>query len=377
MTKRERVLQIFVCVMCAACTAFSLFFPKAASEAAFRALSLCAKSVVPSLFLFMAAAKILLKSGGAELFSHMTKGACEKIFNISKSGSAAVFFGILSGYPTGAVVLSDFISCGKMEREEAESILPFITAASPAFLVGAVGSSLFSSAGYGAVLLASQLLSSVVLLFGTRKTRSPQGFSKKRDAKELSFLSIISSSIRESGMAVISVCSFVTFFFVFSEMVLYFLPEGGKTIKALVSGSLEISGGFSALAGSGCSLFEKYFFGGLVLGFSGISVFMQSASALAESGVSMKKYVFGKAAQSLLCGAFSVILGVLYEKGLTTVAFKLFGVQAPKLLSMAEFGVIFALIFAVCAVFIAAALKILRFFSKKRENFQKTVEKKR
>ncbi len=377
MTKRERVLQVLVCVMCGACTAFSVFCPKEASSAAYAALTLCAKSVVPSLFLFMAAAKIFMKSGGAKLFSRLTGGACEKIFNISESGAAAVFLGMISGYPAGAFILADNISRGKTDIYEAQSILPFITAASPAFLIGAVGNSLFSSAGYGAVMLICQTISALILLLATRKSRNPfHGTSEhKEDDADFSFTNVISSSIKESGVAVVSVCSFVTFFCVFAEMTVYFLPESAKLAKTLAIGIMEISGGFAALADGSRSFFEKYFLGGAILGFSGVSVFMQSASALAESGISMKKYAAGKAVQSLLCGTLAVVFGFVYEKGFPTLFFKLFGIDAPKLLSAAEFTVIFASVFACVAVFLAALIKILSFFSKNEKILKKLWKK--
>lgn len=376
MTKRERVLKILVLAACVMCVSFSLFCPKEASEAAFRAISLCAKSVVPSLFLFMVSSKILLGCGGAEAFSRATHGGVEKLLGVSKSGSVAVFLGLLCGYPTGAVVIADALSRGKMKKSEAQSLLPFVTAASPAFLVGAVGSSLFSSGGYGAVLLLAQTLSALILMLITRKSRFGSAISDIGAEEERPFLTVISSSVKESGTAVIYVCSFVTFFCVFSEMILCFLPCGGA-IKALVNGFFEISGGFALLSQNAQSFFEKYFLGGTMLGFSGASVLMQSASVLADSGVSMKRYAAGKAAQSILCGVLSLALGAIFEKSAPVFAFTLFGTEAPKMISAAEFAVIFAFVFAILAFFTAVILKILSFFSKKRENFQKTVEKKR
>ncbi len=350
--------------MCIWCVAFSIIFPKPASEAAFRALRLCAQRVVPALFLFIAASKILLACGGAKIFSFLTAGLPERVLNLSKSGSAAVILGLLCGYPTGAVVISQALSRGEMTEDEAQSILPFATAASPAFLAGAVGSSLFGSPLYGYLLMLSQTASSLILLIATRKKRSRSEFLPKNEKKAEPLLPLLAGAVKEAGASAIYVCSFITFFCVFSATILYFLPLGGA-LNALVNGFFEISGGFASLSALECTLFEKYFLGGAILGFSGVSVFMQSASFVCESRISMKKYALWKCVQALLCGAICFVAGAFFENGTVDVAFSLFGIQAPKILLGAEFALVSVLMLALCAAFIALGAKILRFFSKK------------
>ena len=75
-------------------------------------------------------------------------------------------------------------------------------------------------------------------------------------------------------------------------------PLEGRTF-ALLFGFLEITAGASAASEVGGSL-------GIALtaaavGWSGLSVHMQTASVLAGKGLSMKRYTAGKAAQGILC----------------------------------------------------------------------------
>ena len=136
-------------------------------------------------------------------------------------------------------------------------------------------------------------------------------------------------------------------------------------LNALVNGFFEVSCGFAAIAKSAESLFLKYFAGGAILGFSGVSVLMQSGNLVCEYGVSMKKYAAGKAKQALLCGGICFILGLIYEKGASDMAFSLFGVGAPKIFTLTEFALI-SVLTALCVLFFCRLLlKILHFFSKK------------
>ncbi|MGN1095359.1 MAG: hypothetical protein ACI4QR_03115, partial [Eubacteriales bacterium] len=199
MTKTRRVPRFFICLMCTGLAAFSLAFPEIAGETAFSSLILCAKSIVPSLFLFMVSAKMFIKAGGAGILSRATAGVLEKAFGLSPGGVTAMLLGLISGYPMGAVTANELYLSGELDRREAEDILPFITAASPAFLIGAVGSSMFGSSVYGASLLLSQIFSSLLLIFLTRGRRKSAVHMSLAEKTETPLLSSVTLSIRETG----------------------------------------------------------------------------------------------------------------------------------------------------------------------------------
>lgn len=358
MTKKERVLNIFLCAVCLCVVIFAVLRPQVAAGAAFSALSLCIRRVVPSLFLFMVAAKMLAKCGFAAIFSRITHGALERFFGVSPCGAAVILLGLLSGYPTGAVVAGEYLASGKMERAEAEHVLPFATAASPAFLVGAVGG-MFSDTRFGAVLLAAQVFSALFLLLLTRKKGGMPARVLETGAP-VRPLASLTSSVKESGYAALAVCSFVTFFYVFSAMILHIFPLSGEA-AALLSGMLEISCGFSRLADVG----ESCFLGGLMLGFGGFSVFLQTADALGDTGVNLRKYLLCKCVQALLCGVLAVFFGKVFEFGGEMCAVFLFGREQAKISAVWETALVFAVICLFSAIVLVFFLKIFRFFSKK------------
>ncbi len=357
MTKKERAVSIFLCIVCLFAVGFAVLRPQLAAGAAFSALTLCATRIVPSLFLFMVAAKMLAGCGFAAFFSRVTRGALERLFGVSPYGAAVILLGLLSGYPTGAVVAGEYLAAGKMERAEAERILPFATAASPAFLVGAVGG-MFGSVRFGALLLAAQSVSALALLLFTRgkggAVRPPEATEKKNT------FAVLASAIKGSGHASLAVCSFVTFFYVFSAMVLHIFPLAGGA-AALVSGVMEISCGFSRLA----TLGENCFFGGLILGFGGFSVFLQTADALGEAGVNPGRYLLCKCAQALLCAALAALFGRFFGVGEGVPASLFFGREQAKVAAVWEMVFTFFSICLFSAFVLAIFLKIKRKISKK------------
>ncbi|MBQ8862975.1 MAG: hypothetical protein IJ021_09610 [Clostridia bacterium] len=357
MTKKERVISIFLCALCLCAVVFAVLRPQVAADAAFSALSLCIRRVVPALFLYMAAAKILAKCGFAAIFSRVTHGAVERFFRVSPCGAAVVLLGLLSGYPAGAVAAGEYLAAGKMEREEAERILPFATAASPAFLLGTVGG-MFSDVRFGAVLLAAQTTSALILLFLSRGRGGNTALAAEE--KGVRPLAAFAAAVKESGFASLAVCSFVTFFYVFSAMILHIFPLDGA-FAAFVSGVLEISCGFARLSALG----EDCFLGGLILGFGGFSVFMQTADALGDTGVRLGRYLARKALQALLCGALAQIFGRIFLFGTSYSSVLFFGREQAKVAAVWQSVLDFAAVCAFCAMVLALFLKILRFFSKK------------
>lgn len=364
MTKKERIINIFIFSVCVSAAVFSLIRPEIASGAVLAALSLCATRVVPSIFLFMVCSKMIAKCSGERIFSKITAGMPEKLLGISGSGAAAVFLGMLSGYPTGAAVINEFAACGAMEREEADRLFPFVTAASPAFLIGSV-SAMTGSRTFGAVLLFSQTLSALICIaVSGRKSEKTYAVNSRR--KNVSPIAALVSSVKESGAAAITICSFITFFSVFSEMAVCFLPDFAKSglAGALISGLLEISCGFSKMAGLERNVYF-YAAGGFILGFSGFSVFMQSADTVCSSGLNMEKYFKGKVLQSALCALISAGAGTVCEKYSSVSAGIFLGAEHGKIEAIWEIILIFVFVTVMVSLFLYAILKFFTFFSKK------------
>jgi hypothetical protein len=364
MTKKQNVLKFFLAAVCVFAVFFSLAEPERTAKATFAALSLCARKVVPGVFIFMVAARVLALFGAPRAFSRLTGGAFERVFGVSPGGAAVVFLGLLAGCPSGAAVASELLGRGELEQGECARILPLATAASPAFLLSAVGS--LMGVRFGAVMLASQVLSALILLFLTR----PRGRAGKpapvSPAESPRPLAAFTSALKKSGAAALNICSFVTFFCVFSDMVLSLLPAraAGGLFAPLVSGVMEISCGFSRLSACTRSA-ARYFCGGLMLGFGGFSVLLQSADAAGEGGFCLRKYLLMKTAQALLCGSLAAGIGALADTAAAREALFLFGAETEKVVAVWQTAALFALVYAVLAVQIKIFAKIFKKLWKK------------
>ena len=360
MTKKEGVLRFFLAALCVFTVVFSFMEPERTARATTAALSLCAGKVVPGVFIFMFSARVLVLFGASSAFSRLTGGIFERAFGVSRGGAAVIFLGLIAGYPSGAAVASELMRCGGLDKRECARILPFATAASPAFLLSAVGSLL--GLRFGAVMLVSQVLSALILLLLTRGTARQTVLAAEKN-RPASPLSAFTGALKSSGAAALAICSFVTFFYVFSDMLLALLPAEGL-LAALISGTLEISCGFSRLAACSSSA-ARYFCGGTILGFGGFSVLLQSADAAGDGGFRPGKYLAGKAVQAPLCGALAAALGTLCDRECAREAFIFFGTEQGKIGALWQMLALFALIFAIIVLQIKIFAKIFKKLWKK------------
>lgn len=300
--------------------AFSLIFPEDAAASAARALSLCAKSVVPSLAVFVIGAKILIKTGFCEkLAKTPVRRLCPRL-GLSCAGLTAFIIGLVSGFPMGAVALSELVMRGSMTKEEAQCLMPFCNNAGPAFVIGTVGAAFFGSAKIGLLLFAAQTAASVTALLLTAKGRRNTisfihpSVANEKPQKRMDAGRIVSSSVAEGAAALLSVCGFVVFFSVLSDSLITLLSalnrEPGALVGASLRGFFEISGGMAALgAVNGISLPVMYGLSGTMLGFGGLSVWMQASDRAGAADISVKGYLEGKLLCALLCGFFAVLFG--------------------------------------------------------------------
>lgn len=324
--KNLRTDMIFIGMAALGCMIYALLFPQPAAASASRALRLCAGAVIPSLALFMIAAKMLASSGVGRILAGAERP--KRLFGVSGGGLLVLAIGFISGYPAGSAASAEMCKSKMLSKEEARSLLPYTNNAGPAFLMGAVGTKMFGDAKLGLILLASQTLSSIILIFLTKKSRackSEINVDLIPDDANKSASSVVASSIAGGGMALLSVCSYVTFFTVVSDAVNMVLVKFGAPdlLCAFVSGLFEITSGLDALGKiQNVDFCLVAAIAGALVGFSGISVMMQVVDRAGMGGVAVDRYLPGKLCSAVITSFFSSQFSILfYAKSIKTAAF--------------------------------------------------------
>ncbi len=267
-------------------------FPSFCAAALKDALSLCAGTLVPSLFLYIAASNLLSSCGAAAWAADTAVGrAVSRITGLSGAGTAAFLLGLAAGFPAGAIFLSDMAERGVISGREAERLLPFANNCSPAFVIGAVGS-LFGSVRFGVFLFLVQTAASFAgaAVFAADRGGRPVG---RTCAPFPDLVSAFPKAVRDSVLSMLAICGFVAVFSVPCRAL------GGLGVAgAFMSGVLEIGNGCSAARMAGSRAAAAF-----AVGFSGLSVFFQVADTASRGGIRTVYWLPAKLYSGIVCAA--------------------------------------------------------------------------
>ena len=294
-----------------------LISPSEAYLSAKSSLSLCAGTIVPSLFPFMVVSNMVLRLGLAERLGKVIEPLSRLLFGVSGAGATVFVLGLVGGYPLGAFTVSELYSGGRITKSEANSLLRFCDNCGPAFIVSVAGSCVFGSAGVGFFLYGVHALSAIMV--GAISRRDTAAVSDTLCVKRQNLSAAFTGSVRRASLTCLSVCGFITFFGVCIGLLdaWNFLPDlcgqiafrtGAELhfIRSLLCGFLEIGVGTGSMLGLALSA-KNLALCSFVLGWGGLSVQAQAASAISEGGLSPTPHLLGK----LLHGGLSALITLI------------------------------------------------------------------
>ena len=108
-------------------------------------INLWAQGVVPSLLPFFIACELLSYTNIIDILGIRLRKIMRPLFNVPGEGSFPLVMGVISGYPVGAKIVTNFRKENICTKEEAERLLTFTNNSGPLFIIGTVGISLFGN----------------------------------------------------------------------------------------------------------------------------------------------------------------------------------------------------------------------------------------
>jgi len=292
--------------------AYFLRSPELAAASVRAALTVCAAGLIPSLFPYIVLVGIMNSSGLSAKLSALIGKPFSFLFGITGAAANAFFLGAVGGFPIGAVCVGELYKSGAVTKEEAERLCAFTGNASPAFCIGSIGIALFGNAALGVRFYVCSLMSAVlvgiVLRIGKARTGTPH-LCAKRGSSRPPAADILTSAVTNGGLTMLKICAFAVFFAVIGDAACHVLQSLSGEFTAAVCASffeLTLAGRRCAALGTNASQVLCAF----AIGWSGLSVHMQTAAVLAHSGIRLTKYTAGKLLQGLFCAVLFLISGI-------------------------------------------------------------------
>jgi hypothetical protein len=290
-----------IAIVCAVGMLLLILDSQTACYGASEGITLCIRSLIPSLFPFFVLSILLTGALSGQTIKCLKPiGALCKL----PAGSESVFaVCMLGGYPVGAQNISLLLQQGQLSHSAAMRLLGFCNNAGPSFIFGVLGS-MFSSKIVPWLLWIVHLLSAFIVgmllpVAENERTISPQ-------TQQIDFTEALSRAVKLQAL----VCGWVIFVRVvlaFTEK--WIFPYFPLHLQIVFSGLLELSNGcvrLSTLPSEGL----RFIIASALLSLGGICVTLQTASA--AKGISMRMYFPGKLLQCAISILFCVFLQCIF-----------------------------------------------------------------
>ena len=274
-------------------------------------LRICAGTLIPSLFPFMVISSLLVSSGAADMIGKVFAPPMRTLFGISGESSCALIMGILCGFPIGTKTALSLYENKKIGKNELCHLLMLCNLPSSAFLINAVGASLFGNKKFGVILYAVNIASVVIIGIITRPfLKKDETAPKKNDKKRRqSGIALFTSVITDSAVSMLYVCAFVVFF---SALVgtlesIFASLRLPSILSPLWLGIFELTQGMTHAALCP-SPKVGMIFAAASSGWSGLSVHFQIMSICRDTSVSFRPYFLSKLGAAIINTAIVALI---------------------------------------------------------------------
>lgn len=264
-----------------------------AAQAVRDGLALCAGSVIPALFPFLAVSGLLtaLDAGASPAL-----GPLARLLGCSRAGARAFLLGLTGSYPVGARTVAQLYRRGGISRREACRLLLFSNNCGPAFILGVAGLGCFGSLRAGVLLWGVHILAALVIALALpRQAAEPSERPDSVPARPPLVPALI-AAVRDAAGTMVYICGFVVFFLVLLRV----MGRVTGLSHPVLSGAVELTQGILALPHTR----RGFVWAAGLLGWGGLSVHGQSAAVLSGTDLPMGPYLAAKAAHA----AVSVLL---------------------------------------------------------------------
>lgn len=264
-----------------------------AAQAVREGLALCAGSVIPALFPFLAVSGLLTALDAGE---SPALGPLARLLGCSRAGARAFLLGLTGSYPVGARTVAQLYRRGGISRREAGRLLLFSNNCGPAFILGVAGLGCFGSLRAGVLLWGVHILAALVIALALPRRAAEPPERPGSVPPRPPLVPALIAAVRDAAGTMVYICGFVVFFLVLLRV----LGRVTGLSHPVLSGAVELTQGILALPHTR----RGFVWAAGLLGWGGLSVHGQSAAVLSGTDLPMGPYLAAKAAHA----AVSVLL---------------------------------------------------------------------
>ncbi len=317
----KKTLEPFLFCVLLALSAL-LAVDKRYSKSVLDGLLLWAGSVLPAVFPYFFISSLLSSLSVTQKLANGLSPFTGRLFFTGGITGYAFIMSVLSGYPVGAKMISEFKENGFITKTECERASAFCSTPSPMFLIGSVGNLMFNDFKFGLFLfltcLISAILTGIVFSFYKRNERPSQ--NARLCFKPVD--NLLYESAYSSVISVLVIGGLIALFFTLTEIllsigvltpiikILSLIFKDEKIAKSVALGLIECTKGLKTLTNAPFG-FWTLPIASCIAGFGGLSVITQSLAYLKKAKIKTAVFLFAKGVSAVLCFSIGCLFSFL------------------------------------------------------------------
>ena len=246
-------------------------------------------SVFPSLFPTMVIGIMLVKNNVYEIIPKFIKNIFKKVFNYNDYMTSIFIISLITGTPSNALYINEYLDKGLITNNEAESLLLSTHFINPLFVVGMVGNVIFKSTKIGFSILLTLWISNLIKAYITRP-RIYKNIDRKSISCNKSIINIFFVSIKQAIYALLTIMGIIILFNMLTILIREILNLS-NTFSVIINGILEMTGGVTKVSEININILLKIIMTYIMLNFGGLSIHMQAFSMLENKKIRYLKYL--------------------------------------------------------------------------------------
>lgn len=286
MTKKSNILFLYFLIFI---EVLILFNSSVVINAVQGSIKIFLKNVFPSLFPTMVIGVMLVKNSVYEIIPKFIKNLFKKVFNYNDYMTSIFIISLITGTPSNALYINEYLDKGLITNNEAESLLLATHFINPLFVVGMVGNVIFKSTKIGFIMLLALWTSNLIKAYITR----PKIY-KNVDRKSIScnepIINSFFASIKQAIYALLTIMGIIILFNMLTILSREVLNLN-NTLSVIINGILEMTGGVTRVSEININTSLKIIMSYVMLNFGGLSIHMQAFSMLENKKIRYLKYL--------------------------------------------------------------------------------------
>ena len=246
-------------------------------------------SVFPSLFPTMVIGIMLVKNNVYEIIPKFIKNIFKKVFNYNDYMTSIFIISLITGTPSNALYINEYLDKGLITNNEAESLLLSTHFINPLFVVGMVGNVIFKSTKIGFIILLTLWISNLIKAYITRP-RIYKNIDRKSISCNKSIINSFFVSIKQAIYALLTIMGIIILFNMLTILIKEILHLN-NTFSVIINGILEMTGGVTKVSEININILLKIIMTYIMLNFGGLSIHMQAFSMLENKKIRYLKYL--------------------------------------------------------------------------------------